>query len=143
VIALLADHPSLIATADADRAFWLLTDTRLRAMYSAAREGQSLPELAPVELPQPTAEHVLSGKYAGAKDPRAELIKMIGNLEARRAELGKLELAKGLDEAKRTNDPQRARLIAQLAVAERKGDSEQAARIKDSLAEMSSAKKVD
>jgi hypothetical protein len=112
-------------------------------MYSAAREGQSLPELAPVELPQPTAEHVLSGKYAGAKDPRAELIKMIGNLEARRAELGKLELAKGLDEAKRTNDPQRARLIAQLAVAERKGDSEQAARIKDSLAEMSSAKKVD
>jgi DNA primase len=143
VIALLADHPSLIATADADKAFWLLTDTRLRAMYSAAREGQSLPELAPVELPKPTAEHVLSGKYAGAKDPRAELIKMIGNLETRRAELGKLELAKGLDEAKRTNDPQRARLMAQLAVAERKGESEQAARIKDSLAEMSSAKKVD
>ncbi|HVK88783.1 MAG TPA: DNA primase [Kofleriaceae bacterium] len=143
VIALLADHPSLIATADADKAFWLLTDTRLRAMYSAAREGQSLPELAPVQLPKPTAEHVLSGKYTGAKDPRADLLKMIGNLEARRAELGRIELQKSLDEAKRTNDPQRARVTAQLAVAERKGDREQVARLKASLAEMSPEKKVD
>jgi DNA primase len=143
VIALLVDHPSLIATAEADKAFWLLTDTRLRAMYSAAREGQSLPELAPVNLPKPTAEHVLSGKYAGAKDPRADLVKMITNLEARRGVLDKLELQKSLDEAKRTNDQQRARLMAQLAVAERKGDRDEVARIKDLLAEMSPEKKVD
>src|SRR5262249_44616536 len=36
LVALLADHPSLIATSEADKAFWLLTDARLQAMYSAA-----------------------------------------------------------------------------------------------------------
>ena len=49
VISLLADHPSLIATVEADKAFWLLTDARLRDMYSAARAGQSFLELAPVQ----------------------------------------------------------------------------------------------
>jgi DNA primase len=72
VISLLADHPSLIATAEADKAFWLLTDARLQAMYSAARAGQSLLDLAATsgQLPPPTIVHVLSGKYADSKDPR-------------------------------------------------------------------------
>ncbi len=143
VITLLADHSSLIATAEADKAFWLLTDTRLRDMYSAAREGRSLHEQAPVQLPKSSAEHVLSGKYAETKDPRAELIKMTTNLTQRAATVGRNELEKSFIEADRSGNRDRARLLMQLAIAERKGDHETAARIKDSLASETPGKQVD
>ncbi|MBS1121538.1 MAG: primase [Deltaproteobacteria bacterium] len=133
VIALLADHPHLIATAEADKAFWLLTDDRLRAMYSAVREGQSFLELAQVQLPPTTAAHVLSGKYTEAKDPRAELVAMARNLDHRKAEAGLADLKKRMGEAHRSGDRDLARRLAQLAEAERKGDHELVARIKDSL----------
>ncbi|MGE0871857.1 MAG: DNA primase [Kofleriaceae bacterium] len=134
LITLLADHPSLIATAEADKAFWLLTDARLQAMYSAARAGQSFLELAPEQLPPPTAQHVLSGKYAETTDPRAALIAMTRNLEVRKAEVGLAELKKSVVDAGRRGDRELARRLAQLAVAERTGNHELAAKIKDSLA---------
>jgi len=134
VITLLADHPSLIATAEADKAFWLLTDGRLRDMYSAAREGQPFHELVAVHLPSPTAEHVLSGKYAETKDPRAALVAMAKNLEVRKTQVGRNDLSKSLVDAGRTGNRELARRLAQLAEAERKGDQELVARIKDSLA---------
>ncbi len=143
VITLLADHSSLIATVEADKAFWLLTDTRLRDMYSAAREGRSLHEQAPVQLPKSSAEHVLSGKYAETKDPRAELIKMTTNLTQRAATVGRNELEKSFIEADRSGNRDRARLLMQLAIAERKGDHEAAARIKTSLASETPGKQVD
>lgn len=136
VIALLADHPSLVATAEADKAFWLLTDARLRDMYSAARErGKSLIELAPVQLPQPTAVLVLSGKYAESKDPRAELLGQTRNLEHRRADLDQAEVQQGLAQARRRGDNHRARILTQLAVAMRNGDRELVAHLKESLAD--------
>jgi DNA primase len=145
VIALLADHPSLVATAEADKAFWLLTDARLRDMYSAARErGKSLIELAPVQLPQPTAVIILSGKYADAKDPRAELLGQLRNLEHRKAELEQAEVQQGLVQARRRGDSHKARLLTQLAVAMRSGDQEAVTRLKESLAsETSNGKQVD
>jgi hypothetical protein len=145
VLALLADHPSLVATAEADKAFWLLTDARLRDMYSAAREqGKSLIELAPVQLPQPTAVILLSGKYADAKDPRAELLGQLRNLEHRRSELEQAEVQQGLAQARRRGDSHKARLLTQLAVAMRNGDREQVTRLKESLAsETSNGKQVD
>jgi len=145
VIALLADHPSLVATAEADKAFWLLTDARLRDMYSAAREqGMPLIELAPVQLPQPTAVIILSGKYADAKDPRAELLGQLRNLEHRRAELEVAEVQQGLAQARRLGDSHKARLLTQLAVAMRNGDRELVTRLKESLAhETSNGKQVD
>ncbi len=133
VIALLADHPHLIATVEADKAFWLLTDERLRAMYSAVREGQSFLELAQVQLPPTTAEHVLSGKYAEAKDPRAALVAMANNLDHRKSEVGLADLKKRMADAHRSGDRDLARRLAQLAEAERKGDHELVARIKDAL----------
>jgi DNA primase len=145
VIALLADHPSLVATVEADKAFWLLTDARLRDMYSAARErGQSLIELAPVQLPQPTAVIVLSGKYAAAKDPRAELVGQLHNLEHRKAELEQVEVQQGLAQARRRGDNHKARILTQLAVAMRSGDRELVTRLRESLAdETSNGKQVD
>jgi hypothetical protein len=104
-------------------------------MYSAARErGKSLIELAPVELPQPTAVLVHSGKYAESKDPRAELLGQIRNLEHRRAELEQAEVQRGLAHARRGGDSHRARILTQIAVAMRNGDREQVARLKESLA---------
>jgi len=124
VIALLADHPVLIATVEADRAFWLLTDARLRAMYSAARDGQSFLELAPAQLPPTTAKHVLSGKYASAKDPPASLAAMTQNLEARKLGAGRIELKKSLADARRRGDHVLARELAQQAEAAGRGNHE-------------------
>jgi DNA primase len=137
VIALLADHPSLIATSEADKAFWLLTHEGLRAMYSAARAGQgqgpTLIDLAPTQLPPPSAAHVLSGKYVEAKDPSSLLAAMARNLDRRKADVGLLDLKKSLAEAHRKGDRELARRLAQLAEAERKGDRELVARLKTSL----------
>jgi DNA primase len=124
LITLLADHPVLIATSEADKAFWLLTDGRLRDMYSAARDGQSLLELAPVRLPPTTAKHVLSGKYTSAKDPPSSLAAMTRNLEARKVGVEMVELRKSLADAKRRGDHGLARELAQRAVAERRGNHE-------------------
>jgi DNA primase len=137
LIALLADHPSLIATSEADKAFWLLTHEGLRAMYSAARAGQgqgpTLIDLAPSQLPPPSAAHVLSGKYVETKDPSSLLAAMARNLDKRKAEVGLIDLKKSLAEAHRMGDRDLARRLAQLAEAERKGDRELVARLRTSL----------
>jgi hypothetical protein len=135
LISLLADHPSLIATAEADKAFWLLTDTRLRDMYSAARAGQSFLESAPVQLPPPSAKQVLSGKYSESKDPRAQLLAMITALSQKQAMLAQQGLQKSLAEAKRGGgDPELVRLQALLAVAQGKGDRELVEQLMEKIA---------
>jgi DNA primase len=123
LVMLLADHPVLIATVEADRAFWLLTDDRLRAMYSAARDGQSFLELAPMHLPPTTAQLVLSGKYV-SKDPRPALAEMTRNLEARKANVVRMEFRRNLVDAGRRGDRDLSRHLAQQAEAERKGSHE-------------------
>jgi len=134
LLALFADHPQLIATAEADKAFWLLTDARLQAMYSAARGGESFLELASANLPPPSAELVLSGKYTDIKSPSAVLATMTHGLEGRRATGGRAELKKSLAEAGRSGDRELARTLALLATAERKGDVELIAKLRGELA---------
>jgi DNA primase len=125
VISLLSDHPSLLTTTEADKVSSLLTDGRLQAMYSAARAGQSFLELASMLLPPPTAQLVLSGKYAESKDPRATLIAMVAGLEQRGSMIAQKGLETSLSNAKRGGvSPDLVRLQAQLAVAQRKGDRE-------------------
>jgi DNA primase len=143
VIALLVDHPQLIATVEADKAFWLLTDTRLRAMYSGAREGKSFHDLAPEHLPADMVPHVLSRRYADHKDPRVELLSKVKNLEARKAEVERSQLRRSLADAQRSGNRDKARLLSQLGVAERQGDHELAARLRESLAEQEPGKQVD
>jgi DNA primase len=102
LLTLLVDHPSLATTSEAHKAFSLLTDTRLQAMYSAARAGNSLLELAPVQLPTNTAKDVLSGKYAKVADPAAVLAQMIVGLEVRRAQYEKARMREELAQLQRT-----------------------------------------
>jgi hypothetical protein len=113
-----------MASPEADKAFWLLTDERLRAMYHAARAGQSFLELAHV-LPPPTAKLVLSGKYSGSKDPRAQLLAVIAALEQKQSMLSQKQLLATLAESKRGgSDPELARLRARLAEAKGKRNQE-------------------
>jgi hypothetical protein len=144
---LLSDHPSLIATAEADRAFWLLTDERLRAMYSGAREGKSLADLAFEQLPTPLVQQLMSRRFADHKDPPGQLAKMVVNLEARKAEIERTRLRRSLTDAQRSGNRDKARLLSQLGVAERQGDHELAARLRESLAqseaEAETGKQVD
>ncbi len=115
LLALLYDHPALLATADADKAFSLLTDGRLRDMYSAARQGQSMLELVHAHLPQPTADLVLSGKYADAIDPGARLAVLSDHLVRRAADVGLRSLGQRLAEAKRSGDHELERkLVAEI-----------------------------
>jgi hypothetical protein len=92
-----------------------------------------------VHLAEPIAKLVMSGKYSDHKDPRAALIAMTHNLELRKQKLESVSLQKKLSDGKRgTGDREVARLEAQLAVARRTGDLEQAERLE---AEISSKKK--
>ena len=143
MIALLVDHPGLIATTDADKAFWLLTDSRLRAMYSGAREGKSLHDLAPELLPAAMVPYVLFGRYVDHKDPSAALRAMADNLEARKATTERSKVLGSLADARRSGNRDKARLLSQLGVAERQGDHELAARLRESLAEHETGKQVD
>jgi DNA primase len=142
LISLLAYHPALMASPEADKAFWLLTDERLRAMYHAARAGQSFLELAPVQLPPPTAKQVLSGKYSGSKDPRAQLLALLGALEQKQTLLAQHGLQKSLAEAKRGgSDPELVRLKTHLAVAQRKGDRELVEQLTEKIEKLASNRK--
>lgn len=134
VVSLLTDHPSLISSPEADRAFSLLTDETLRAMYSAARIGLSFLELAPQKLPPPTAKLVLSGKYSEHRDPRGQLVAMTQGLDQRKQAVEKAGLQKQLGAAKHgAIDKELVRLQARLAEAQRRGHRELAQQLANEI----------
>jgi len=134
VIQLLTDHSSLIGSPEADKAFWLLTDDTLRDMYSAAREGKSLLELAPLKLPSSYAKSVMSGKYSDHKDPPAALRGLLEQLEVRKAMIEQAGFQKKLADAKRgTSNPELMRLEIQLAIARKTGDLESVKRLEGEI----------
>ena len=130
LIALLSDHPELLSTAEADRAFSLLTDGRLRDICSAARAGQSLVELVtqPTSgLPETATSLVLSGKYAADSAPLVRLAAMAQNLHHRKVSSGPgrkgetmADLQGRLVEAQRKGDRELARQLASEIVTTRK-----------------------
>jgi DNA primase len=111
LLALLADHPSLLATADANGVFSLLTDERLRDMYSAALRGGTLMDLAPTHLPASSTKTFLEGRYASAPDPQRQLLSMIDGLRTVQQKRRALELRKLLGEAQRRGDRHQEQLL--------------------------------
>ena len=101
LIGLLADHPQLLATAEANGLFSLLTDVRLRDMYSAALRGASLVELAPDALPPPAAKTILEARYAKAEHPDRQLLGMLDGLRAQHHARRALELRRKFQDATR------------------------------------------
>ncbi len=142
VLTLLVDHPGLIATPEADKAFWLLTDARLRDMYSAGRAGQSMVEHATSKLPPVVAKQVLSAKYTQA-NATAQLANMIQALELRKSELDRAASSKTLSKSHHHGNKTVERILAQLGVAKRIGDHEQVARLEAALASAEQGKQVD
>ncbi|MBP9086311.1 MAG: toprim domain-containing protein, partial [Kofleriaceae bacterium] len=112
LVALLTDHPGLIASPEADRAFSLLTDAGVRDMYSAALGGQALTDLAPRMLPEKAAQLVLSAKYAATENPKAQLILMLNNLQHSQTKAGLVQLQIRMAEAQRRGDRELARQLA-------------------------------
>ena len=96
-----------------------MTDGRLRDMYSAARTGQPLVELAPSNLPLASAQIVLSAKYAAESEPARQLELMVAGF--RRKYSSRLpELQQELAEAKRRGDTELARRLSIEIVSNRK-----------------------
>ena len=111
LLGLLADHPSLLATADANGVFSLLTDERLRDMYSAALRGGTLLELAPSYLPSSATRAFLEGRYSKTADPERHLLEMIANLRTNQRQRRREDLDRQLKEASRRGDQHQARLL--------------------------------
>ncbi len=107
LVALVADHPRLLATTQANKAFSLLTDDRLRDMYSAALGGASLAELAPDRLPPQAVKVILSGTYAQHPEPEAVLNAKLLDLRAGVAKRRIFELEHQLAQAKKLGDTDR------------------------------------
>jgi len=111
LLALVADHPSLLATPQANKAFSLLTDDRLRDMYSAARAGASLPVLAPDRLPPHAIKVLLAGTYAQHPKPEAVLDAKVQELEAAARKQRTLSLERQLAAAKKAGDVEEIRRL--------------------------------
>jgi DNA primase len=125
LVALLIDHPSLAASAEEYGVLSLLTDARLRDMYSASLappqgSGQSLVELAPQRLPPSTAQLVLAGRYASLADPARHLDQMVANLRVKSTRSATSDLLRRLAEARRSGDRELERRLAVEIVTTRK-----------------------
>lgn len=125
ILALLADHPQLIENAEQRDVFSLLTDERLRDMYSAARSGQHLLSALPDSdesdpMSAQIAKFVLGGNYGSVKDPAHTLGEVVsGLLKVRKRE--KLEgLQRQADEAGRRGDIALQRQIVREIVETRR-----------------------
>ncbi len=121
LLALLADHPKLLDQAENLGVVSLLTDGRLRDMYSATlSQGTSLVELAPVHLPPAIAQVLLAGRYAPHADPAHLLSQMTANLRHRQDRLAHEDLLRRLADAKRRGDNQLAGQLATEVMKTRK-----------------------
>ena len=105
IIAILADHPDLMALAEKEDVGSLLTDGRLRDMYSAARSGRSLWEVAPFK-------EVLSGEFKSLPHPSRALFEAIRMLRSERLEATVRQLQTQLNDAQRRGDATLARELS-------------------------------
>jgi hypothetical protein len=121
LISLLTDHPSLLASAQEHGVLSLLTDERLRAMYSASLQaGTSFHELAPDRLTPPIAQLVLSGRYSQHPDPARLLAQMVASLRKRDVELARRDLERRLADARRSGDRELERRLTAEVISNRK-----------------------
>lgn len=110
IIAILADHPRLLPKAEELEVLSLLTDARLRDMYSAACAGRPM-LTASDDISPDIAQQVLGGMYATAENPAQALAEKVGTVRRlrRRQHLASLQ--------------------RELTLADRRGDTEVARRL--------------
>jgi len=117
IVTILFEYPELLATAEELNIFSSLTDSRLRDMYSAAREGRSL-----VSATQdPTiAKHVLSGDRGEIANPEDHLRSLASRLGHRQTRNQLEELQRQAEAAARRGDAALQRQLVRQIIELRK-----------------------
>jgi DNA primase len=118
-LAILADHPSLLPAAEERDLLSLLTDSRLRDMYSAARAGQTMWWSAPT-ADRAMTEKILAGDYAKVADPHHSLVDAIATLRRARSSEHASRLVRDIEQAQRRGDADRVRDLSQELLSLRK-----------------------
>jgi hypothetical protein len=119
IIAILADHPHLLEMAEEKGVDSLLTDARLRDMYSAAREGRPVVTAISADL-GPVAQRILSREYAGVTNPAATLLHAIEGLRYLRERRRRPELESQILAARKRGDTELERELMRQIMALRK-----------------------
>jgi DNA primase len=108
LLAYLAEFPDLYPIAEELDVLSLLTDSRLRDMYSAASGGRSIWSSTP-EISPEIAAHVLSGAKRAVANPERALRESAGNLKTRRDKEARHRLLRQLEQAERRRDDELTR----------------------------------
>ncbi len=103
LVAYLAEFPDLMPVAEELDVLSLLTDTRLRDMYSAASGGRPIWSAVP-EISPEIASHVLSGAKRAAAHPERALRDAVAGLRKRREKETRQRLLRQLEQAERRRD---------------------------------------
>ena len=119
IIAILADHPELVEKADGLNVFSLLTDSRLRDMYSASREGRPMLSESN-EISPEIAQRVFEGVYASVESPENSLKNVVTQLVSSRRRDNLADLQKQAELARRRGDMQTARTLVSEIITIRK-----------------------
>ncbi len=109
VLGILADHPDLYPEAEKIGVKSVLTDVRLRDMYSAAQDGRDLLDVTPLELRDLVVRKVLGGEFRDVPNPRKTLQNAVATLIRARLEAEARDLDQRAQEAKRRGDDDLAR----------------------------------
>ena len=99
----LAEFPDLLPVAEELDVLSLLTDSRLRDMYSAASGGRPIWSPGP-EISPEIAAHVLSGAKRAAAQPERALRDAVAGLRKRRDKETRQRLLRQLEQAERRRD---------------------------------------
>ncbi len=123
IIAILADHPTLLETAEQLEVFSLLTDGTLRDMYSAARQGQTVLSALPDDADPQIAKHVFAGAYASLTNPQRTLTEAVQQLRKQQQRTKLAELQRRAVEAGRRGEQELQRqLLKEIVTIRRQVD---------------------
>lgn len=117
IICILAEFPELLSVAEEGNVFSYLSDTRLREMYEAAREGQ--PMISVTSDPG-IAKALLSGAYSAVENPSHTLEESITSLKRDERTRRLSELQVQVEEAGRRKDSELERQLVSEIIAIRK-----------------------
>lgn len=122
VLQILADHPRVLDEAERLGVFSLLTDRRLRDMYSAARAGAPVLSALSEDASGEIATRVLAGDYATLADPEQTLREAVANIRRirRRNELRRRHEQHTREADRQKGDPHRERELVREILATRR-----------------------
>jgi DNA primase len=115
LLSFLAEFPDLASVAEQLDVLSLLTDSRLRDMYSAALGGGPLWSSPHADTSPEIAAHVLSGAKKSVAHPELALREAISNLKTRRDKQLRQKLLHQLQQAERRQDDELVRELTSRA----------------------------